>query len=297
MTYNEKEYEDFFALTDAHNQYTATIKFFNGTRIFGESEKFLVAYAALYKNGVEIDPLATTGYYYSENTTVSSDGLITTDIAMDNIADKDLVYFIYKDNSANAIVPKYLVTLGQYDKTNTKWTVIEESRQFTYTSSLYSDIDSKIIVIAREDVADNIELTFNVYPSSDYSQLIVQAYDTITNVNGLMKDTMDTISNVKQYMKFDPDSGLRIAQNSEKFYVNIDATERGFYDNTDASNPNNKIVSIGTNSATIKNMVVINDNEIPAKFNCNAEFNQSVNIQGFVFQIESNGSFSLAISK
>lgn len=297
MTYNGNEYEDFFALTDAHNQYTATIKFFNGTRIFGESEKFLVAYVALYKNGVEIDPLATTGYYYSDNTIIDEEGLITTDIVMDNITGGELVYFIYKDNSTNAIVPKYLVVLGRYDEINNKWMLVNESRQFTYTNSLYSDIDSKIIVIAREDVTDNIELTFSAYPSGDYSQLIVQAYDTITNVNGLMKETMDTINNVKQYMKFDPDSGLRIAQNSEKFYVNIDATEMGFYDNTDASNPNNKIVSIGTNSATIKNMVVISDNKNPAEFNCNANFNQSVNIQGFVFQIESNGSFSLAISK
>lgn len=297
MTYGGNKYEDFFALTDTHNQYAATIKFFNGTRIFGESEKFIIAYASLYKNGTEIDPLATTGYYYSDNTVISEDGLITTDIVMDNITDGELVYFIYKDNSANAIVPKYLVALGQYDEANAKWTLINESRQFTYTNSLYGDIDSKIIVIAREDVIDNVELTFSIYPSGDYSQLIVQAYDTITNVSGIMQETMDTINNVKQYMKFDPNSGLRIAQNSEKFYVNIDATEMGFYDNTDASNPNNKIVSIGTNSATIKNMVVISDNENPAEFNCNANFNQSVNIQGFVFQIESNGSFSLAISK
>ena len=251
----------------------------------------------MYKNGVEIDPLATTGYYYSDSTIIDEEGLITTDIVMDNIADKELVYFIYKDNSMNAIIPKYLVALGQYEEANAKWMLVNESRQFTYTNSLYGDMDSKIIVIAREDVTDNIELTFSIYPSGDYSQLIVQAYDTITNVNGLMKETMDTINNVKQYMKFDPNNGLRIAQNSEKFYVNIDATEMGFYDNTDASNPNNKIVSIGTNSATIKNMVVISDNENPAEFNCNANFNQSVNIQGFVFQIENNGSFSLAISK
>jgi hypothetical protein len=113
-------------------------------------------------------------------------------------------------------------------------------------------------------------------------------------------DTMDEntqfINNVKQYFAFDAGTGLKIGQKDEKFYVNISSTEMGFYDNSDINNPDQKVVSIGNKSATIKNMVV---NE-SADFNCSATFNKEIEIRedtmGFIWKIESNGSFSLAIS-
>lgn len=301
MVYNGKEYEDFFSLNDAHNQYTASIKFFNGTGTFGESEQFLVAYISLFKNGIEMDKLATTQYYYNTNNTVDEAGLITTDISNTNIENEDLMYFILGDSSVG-----YSIVLGQYNSESNSWVVIDEDREFAYTNNMYANKESKIIVISREDVTDHCELIFNVHSWNldidnnyvcNYDSLIVQAYTIITNITGIMGDTIETVNNINQYMKFDPNSGLKIAQDSDKFYVNIDSTEMGFYDNTDASNPHNKIVNIGTNSATIKNMVVISDGSTPAQFNCDVEFNQPINIQGFIFQKENNGSFSLVISK
>lgn len=103
-------------------------------------------------------------------------------------------------------------------------------------------------------------------------------------------------NNIEQYFNFDKNTGLRIGQKDEKFYVNISSTEMGFYDNSNANNPNQKVVNIGNSSATIKNAVV-NDS---ATFNCNATFNQQINIQksgtttGFVWKIEQNGSLSLS---
>ena len=301
MTYCGKEYEDFFSLNDAHDQYTASIKFFNGTSTFGESEQFLVAYISLFKNGIEMDKLATDQYYYNINNTVDDTNIITTNIDNTNVENEDLMYFIIGDNSSG-----YSIVLGKYNSENNSWVVMDEDREFAYTNNMYGNKESKIIVISREDVTDHCELIFNVHSWSldidnnyvcNYDSLIVQAYTIITNITGIMGDTIETVNNINQYMKFDPNNGLKIAQDSDKFYVNIDSTEMGFYDNTDTSNPHNKIVNIGTNSATIKNMVVISDGSAPAEFNCDVEFNQPINIQGFIFQKENNGSFSLVISK
>ena len=75
----------------------------------------------------------------------------------------------------------------------------------------------------------------------------------------------------------------------------------GFYDNSSSDTPNKKVVSIGNQSAVIRNLVV----EESAEFKCNAEFAGEIGMHklksdgtidpiGFVWKIESNGSLSLA---
>ena len=96
--------------------------------------------------------------------------------------------------------------------------------------------------------------------------------------------------NIKQYFAFDPDTGLRIGQTNQKFYVNIGSTEMGFYDNSKGQNQ--KVVNIGNNAATIKNLTV----EDNAEFNCNTTFNKQVQFYDFVWKTEINGSLSLAIA-
>ena len=96
--------------------------------------------------------------------------------------------------------------------------------------------------------------------------------------------------NIKQYFAFDTDTGLRIGQTNQKFYVNISSTEMGFYDNSNGQNQ--KVVNIGNNAATIKNLTVEDD----AEFNCNTTFNNQVQFCDFVWKTEINGSLSLAIA-
>lgn len=126
------------------------------------------------------------------------------------------------------------------------------------------------------------------------------------------KDAMSSITqivnNVSQYMVFDSSSGLKIGQKDDLFYVNIDSKEMGFYDNSDKDKGVSavKVVSIGSQSANIKNMSV----EDSAIFKCEeTAFNTSINfaiketdsngndeyIDKFKFQIEENGSLSLVI--
>ena len=91
-------------------------------------------------------------------------------------------------------------------------------------------------------------------------------------------------NNIKQYFLFNKDSGLRIGQTGDKFYVNISSTEMGFYDAS--SGTAQKVVSISNQSAKIKNLTV-EDNAI---FNCEVQFGN------FILKTESNGSLSLALA-
>lgn len=112
-----------------------------------------------------------------------------------------------------------------------------------------------------------------------------------------MEENTKVLNNIKQYFEFNADTGLKIGQKDEKFYVNISSTEMGFYDNSNGQNE--KVVNISNNSANIKNAIF--DGAKNTTFNNNAIFNQQINMyksgseSGFAFQIESNGSFSLIV--
>jgi hypothetical protein len=99
-------------------------------------------------------------------------------------------------------------------------------------------------------------------------------------------------NNIKQYFDFNKDTGLKIGQSNNKFYVNISSTRMSFCENplingseNDIADPN-EVVSIGNKSATIKNLTV----EDGAVFNCEVHFGK------FVLKTESNGSLSLALT-
>lgn len=95
--------------------------------------------------------------------------------------------------------------------------------------------------------------------------------------------------NIYQYFKFDQNSGLKIGQTDEKFYVNINSTEMGFYDNSEGQNQ--KVVSISNNQATIQNATF--EGSHGTYFDNMAVFMQQVRFGPFVWQVEDNGSLSL----
>lgn len=98
--------------------------------------------------------------------------------------------------------------------------------------------------------------------------------------------------NIAQYFSFNANTGLRVGQTGDKFYVNISSTRMSFCDNpavqastgTETIDPN-EVVSISNSSATIKNLTV----EGGATFNCEVAFGE------FKLKTESNGSLSLAL--
>lgn len=111
------------------------------------------------------------------------------------------------------------------------------------------------------------------------------------------KESTALKENIKQYFLFNKDTGLRIGQSDDKFYVNISSTEMGFYDAT--SGAAEKVVSISNQSATIQNTTLKGNTNIYGQINiCNPEADPDDNTEDslFIWKIEKNGSLSLAIA-
>ena len=142
-----------------------------------------------------------------------------------------------------------------------------------------------------------------IYPTSNP----VYGYGNILKANENLEwidatpEITKTISNIEQYFEFNKNSGLKIGQKDEKFYVNISSTRMSFYDKSDGEDTTeqerdpDEVVYISNKSAVMKKLVVEDD----ATFESPATFKQEMNIlgssSGFTWKIESNGSLSLAI--
>lgn len=142
---------------------------------------------------------------------------------------------------------------------------------------------------------DTIFYTKYIYGPSSMLRAIVGSdeYNAI-HWEDALEDVTKLVSNVTQYMTFSPKNGLKIGQNDEKFFVNIDSQEMGFYEVDDNKNEN-KVVYIRGNAANITNLTV----EKAADFNCGISVDNEINMYqsgtsvGFTWKIESDGSFSL----
>ena len=112
-----------------------------------------------------------------------------------------------------------------------------------------------------------------------------------------------TLSNIEQYFEFNKNSGLKIGQKDEKFYVNISSTRMSFYDKSNGEDTGeqkrdpDEVVYISNKSAVMKKLIVEDD----ATFESHTTFKQEMNVlnssgtAGFTWKIEANGSLSLAI--
>ena len=121
-----------------------------------------------------------------------------------------------------------------------------------------------------------------------------------------MEDITTTITNIKESFYWD-DTGIKVMRRvtdsngnvTNPFYVHIDSTRMGFhsveYENGAIKN-DVEVVHIGNNSAIIQNATFQGEND--TTFENNTIFNKQVTMRGtsdFIWQIESNGSLSLAI--
>lgn len=102
--------------------------------------------------------------------------------------------------------------------------------------------------------------------------------------------------NIKQYFTFDSTTGLKIGQVDEKFYVNISSTEMGFYDNQQGQHQ--RVVKISNNSAVIQSAKLKGATDFYGPMNICDPASDPEDAQVdtlFMWQIESNGSLSLAV--
>lgn len=99
-------------------------------------------------------------------------------------------------------------------------------------------------------------------------------------------------NNIYQNFEFNKETGLKIGQTDNKFYVNIDSQKMGFH-SVDGDKNDVEVVQIGINSATVQNATFKGSNG--TTFDNNAQFNQEVGFGNFVWQEESDGSLSLSV--
>lgn len=216
--------------------------------------------------------------------TKSGDVLTSTSATMVDLNDP----VVSKSAPSNPVVGQMWVNTGVDPNilnvwNGSQWVKAEQQGGAVYTSapSSYKKGDLWVLANAWNGFSAGTMLKANAASSSFNKNHWVDANSALTEMQ----------ANIKQYFKFDPNTGLRISQNDDKFYVNINATEMGFYDNRNGQH--SKVVNISNNSATIQNAILKGSGGTTIQNN--ATFNGEVNIQGFIFKKESNNSLSLMI--
>lgn len=204
MTYNKKQYTDYFTLKIFKHQYDLVVKFFEGSNIFDSDTPYLAAYFELYKDQKLIDGLKATKFYYHTNNTYteSTDKYTFSSSGIDESEkyDGNLMYVIYKVSNPVERGAKYTARLCIYDESaNTPgWRRVTSSHknQYVYKNSLYDniyadktykDIATNILVISKEDVPKSKDIDFTVFmPVKDESgNYVVDDLDLIVARNSV----------------------------------------------------------------------------------------------------------------
>ena len=290
-TYNGIEYSDYFIIQPQAAIYTAVARLLDKSDIFDDptyNPNVVLVYIDLYKNNELEETIPLKEWYAGDN--IENNGLIETDIEHvkpNFFYDGDQMHFVYQKNGA------YSVVLGEKAYMLEDWEIQEDTNKYVYVNDAYGHTTSNIFAIPIVNgVPTNKEINVCIYKKiySENNEVLYDNDSILCRINFSLETAVLT-QNASQYFSFDPTKGLKIGQKDEKFYTQISSTEMGFYDNT--KNDAKKVVAIGNQSATIKNMVVQEN----AEFDCNTNFNQQVDFFGFVWKKEpTNGSLSLAIS-
>lgn len=194
--------------------------------------------------------------------------------------------------------------LKVYSKETLLWTpCIEIDGAKVFTSKPMSYTVGSLWVINDDDSVEMQYPAGTILKATQTSNMFQKEHWVDSDANGT-----ELKRNMEQYFNFDKDNGLKIGQRDEKFFVQIDSQEMGFYE-TDNDGNKNKVVSIGNSSAKIRNLEVVNG----TNFTCNthASFAEEIRLFGgtiknsdntekklpqFVFSQENDGSISLALS-
>lgn len=220
----------------------------------------------VYKDGVAISNTHTM--------VIDSNDPIISNTAPENPVNNQL----WLDTSTNPS------TLRIYSQDGEEWLeCAQKAGKTIYTSRPSSYFEGDLWILSDGEVCGDFG------PGSMLKAIVSSDTFDASHWEDADKAMTELKNNINQYFIFDKDTGLKIGQTDEKFYVNISSTEMGLYDNSNGQNQ--KVVNISNNSATIKNLTV----EDGAEFDCDTTFNKQVNFFGFVWKKESNGSLSLAI--
>ena len=185
MIYNGVTYEDYVSLTEKTTIYTSMVKFFDGSNIFTSNDLYIIAYIELYQNNTKIDsPIDFTGSYYTGISSLSEDGVITSDLEGE-FSDGDMMYFVCESDNM------YNVVLGEY--TSGIWNIVDRPCNYTYKNSLYPDMNSNIVAISKESINKSQSIDFIVYNNDEeISRTNVNVIDSNDPIIGSAKPATPT---------------------------------------------------------------------------------------------------------
>lgn len=214
MWHNDKPYEDYVTLSTKLDIYSASIKFFNGTNIFSQTEEYLVGYIDLYKNNKLEESADTYSCYTGDSRIDKNTGVITTDYTGEStlsyfvcyqtlytpveVNDKTVGEYWILENDEYVVknLPDeydsvatyysfnkvYELALGKYD--GEKWCVIDDSTKYIYQNDIDPTTTSNVFFISKRDV--NKARDINIYVYTKYTDIIDE--------NGVVTSTIDLSS-------------------------------------------------------------------------------------------------------
>lgn len=180
----------------------------------------------------------------------------------------------------------------------------QQKGQNTYTIKPDSYEIGDLWIVSSEDAFDKF-IEGSIWVATQESD---ETGFNVEHWSDAVPEITELQNNIAYYFDFNKETGLKIGQNDQRFYVNIKATRMSFCENTDIEvsgeevedvlDPH-EVVYIGNKSATIRNLVV----EESANMHCAASIDNKINIvntyetktdyPGFVWQMEPDGGFSL----
>ena len=182
-------------------------------------------------------------------------------------------------------------TLKVWSSSKSSWVQSKQQGGSVYTSRPTSYYAGDLWIVENNNIISGV-VEGTMLKSTSTSSTFNSAHwiDAASNNTKFLSDA-------KQYLKFDPNTGLKIGQANDKFYVNIESAKMGFhsveYDTNGTVKRDAEVVQIGNDSSTIRNATF--EGGSGTTFNNNATFKQQVKIGPFVWTVEGNNSLSLAI--
>lgn len=191
MSYNEKTYEDYVVLSSKLDIYSASVKFFNGTNIFSQTQEYLVGYIELYKNNKLEESVVTNNCYIGNSSVDQDTGIITTDYT-NNETDDITVYFVCANND------DYEIVLGEYN--GTEWHVVNNSTQYIYQNDIDLTATSNVFLISKKDISRARDVNIYIYTkyveiaeedgsvttAIDSTSMVATTHVTITDLNDVI---------------------------------------------------------------------------------------------------------------
>ena len=238
MTYNDIDYVSYITLTEKVDVYNASIRFFNETNVFSQTEQYMPVYVELYKNNKLEESIRTGGCYIGNSSVNKNTGIITTDYVIpdDDMNNKEntlLLYFVCSIEKDIATIDEEIETevmpvidreiiLGEYDRDQNIWNAIEDSMSYFYVNDINENSTSHVFLIKKEDVNRSRDINVSVYTKMkdevdsdgntmqiiDSDSLVAITHAVVTDLNDVIIDPERPNGGYEGQMWLDTTNGI-----------------------------------------------------------------------------------------